>query len=668
MTPSEPAPRILVAEDEAIVAEDIRSQLDGMGYQVVANVSRGDDAVDLSDRLRPDLILMDIHLKGDVDGITAAERIHRQYGLPVVYLTAYADEATVRRVRTTEAYGYILKPFEVRELRTTIEMALYKHGAESRLRASEERFRALVEGSPTAIIVIARDGCIAMMNAEAERLFGYARDAIIGQPVETLLPRDKVPLDELHRIRLGAGFELWGVRSDGSEIPIELACMPIASNEGALRVLSIIDIAERKRLEESSRLSQGRLEKLIDTITGVVWEADPSTFDFTFVSLQAEQLLGVPRQEWVQTAGFWAAHVFPDDLESARRCRVEAAAAAQPVKFEYRMIAADGRLVWVRDTVSVIRTRDDVALICGVMLDISEERRLAQELAEMNQRLVDASRRAGMADVARRVLHSAGNMLNSINVLTNLLRERLDDSKVAGFIKVAQLLEEHRPRIEAFLTADPRGKLIPDYLIELSAHVASEQAEQRREIEELSGGIEQLKAILTRQESDARVMGSPRAVVLARLVEEALRHELVGLRRRGVEVHRAFEPVPEVTVDEPKVLEVLVELIRNVRHAFAACDRADKRLVLSLRQPEPGWVEISVADNGVGIPVEDRVQIFSDRSAIDRRGHGCGLHHSANAARELGGSLVLERSEPAQGTTFTVAIPVTSPAAEAAKG
>ncbi|MHC5034564.1 MAG: response regulator, partial [Planctomycetota bacterium] len=122
--------RIQVVEDESIVALDIKDNLEILGYNVVAVESSGEPAIQKAIETRPDLVLMDIRLKGEMDGIEAAQQIRAHLGTPVIYLTAYADEATLQRAKITEPYGYILKPFEERELHTTIEMALYKHRME----------------------------------------------------------------------------------------------------------------------------------------------------------------------------------------------------------------------------------------------------------------------------------------------------------------------------------------------------------------------------------------------------------------------------------------------------------------------------------------------------------------------------------------------------------
>ncbi len=134
---------ILVVEDESIVAMDIERRLKSLGYQVVGHVLSGEEAVVRTDEERPDLVLMDIHLKGTMDGIEAAQKIRRLYDIPVIYITAYSDEATLERAKVTEPFGYILKPFQEREIHSAIEMAIYKHRSEQELRAAKE---AAVEG------------------------------------------------------------------------------------------------------------------------------------------------------------------------------------------------------------------------------------------------------------------------------------------------------------------------------------------------------------------------------------------------------------------------------------------------------------------------------------------------------------------------------------------
>jgi len=172
---------ILIVEDEAIVAADIAEQLDRLGYAVGGQTARGEDAVVFARDLRPDLVLMDIQLAGQMDGIIAAEAIHRECGVPVIYLTAHSDTATLERAKLTDPFGYILKPFEERDLRTHIEIALYRHQTERALRESEERFRTLAAATFEGI-VITDNAVIVDANEQFAKMHGYELDEVIGKP------------------------------------------------------------------------------------------------------------------------------------------------------------------------------------------------------------------------------------------------------------------------------------------------------------------------------------------------------------------------------------------------------------------------------------------------------------------------------------------------------
>jgi two-component system, response regulator PdtaR len=137
--------KIMLVEDEVIVAADVRHRLEGMGYQVTGIVDKGEDAIEKAGETRPNLVLMDIVLKGEMDGIEAAQKIRELYDIPIIYLTAYSDEKTLERAKITEPFGYVLKPFEDREIQSAIEMAIYKHAMEQKLKESEEKYRKLVE-------------------------------------------------------------------------------------------------------------------------------------------------------------------------------------------------------------------------------------------------------------------------------------------------------------------------------------------------------------------------------------------------------------------------------------------------------------------------------------------------------------------------------------------
>ena len=147
-----PMTKVLVVEDQRIVAKDIQAKLEGLGYEVPAIVSYGEQVQDIAERTRPDLVLMDIKLEGAMDGIEAAVKLRHAMEIPVIYITAYADDDTLKRVKLSEPYGYLLKPFEERDLSITIEIALYKHRMEKKLKENERWFSTMLNSIGDAVI------------------------------------------------------------------------------------------------------------------------------------------------------------------------------------------------------------------------------------------------------------------------------------------------------------------------------------------------------------------------------------------------------------------------------------------------------------------------------------------------------------------------------------
>src|SRR5690606_28071493 len=158
------------------------------------------------------------------------------------------------------------------------------------------------------------------------------------------------------------------------------------------------------------------------------WEADPNSFQFSFVSQQAERLLGYPREQWLEP-GFWQQHIHPDDQLLAHDLRFKGLGSEKSNQFEYRMVAADGRVVWIREISSFMVERGEPQAVRGVLLDITEAKHADEELELLNRRLLESSRHAGMAEVATGVLHNVGNVLNSVNVSSTLICDQVRNSK-----------------------------------------------------------------------------------------------------------------------------------------------------------------------------------------------------------------------------------------------
>ncbi|EPR34219.1 putative PAS/PAC sensor protein [Alkalidesulfovibrio alkalitolerans DSM 16529] len=253
--------RILVVEDEAIVALDIQSRLRNLGYSVARAVSSGEAAIEAARELQPDLILMDIMLEGEVDGITAAGHIRERQQIPIIYLTAYADEQTLQRAKATDPFGYIIKPFEDRELAINIEMALYKHRLDRKLRDNERWLHTTLHSIGDGVVATDAEGRITFLNAEAVKMLGTEDSRAVGRELDAVLHffdeiGGELVLDMAGRaIRSGAQPEVRGdlmlVAQKGERVPVQVSIAPISRGDGGVMgsVLVIRDVSGRRQAE-----------------------------------------------------------------------------------------------------------------------------------------------------------------------------------------------------------------------------------------------------------------------------------------------------------------------------------------------------------------------------------------------------------------------------------
>ncbi len=246
--------RILIVEDEFVVAADLEFQLQSMGYQVVGLASTGNRALELAGREEPDIALMDIKLNGDKDGLETARCLHQTLDIPVIFITAYADSELLERAKRSEPFGYIVKPYSSKELRATIETALYKARKEKELRESENRYRTLAESSPSSVEVV-QNGRFVYINPAGVRMFGFERpDEILGVPMlDVVAPEYRFKAAErLEETEKGRGnppaeFEL--VRRDGTRILVESVSAPTLYQNRPATLIIGHDITNRKRAE-----------------------------------------------------------------------------------------------------------------------------------------------------------------------------------------------------------------------------------------------------------------------------------------------------------------------------------------------------------------------------------------------------------------------------------
>ncbi|MDY0833016.1 MULTISPECIES: DAHL domain-containing protein [unclassified Pseudomonas] len=285
-----------------------------------------------------------------------------------------------------------------------------------------------------------------------------------------------------------------------------------------------------------------------------------------------------------------------------------------------------------------------------------EER--TRELKDAQSELMDSARQAGMAEIATNVLHNVGNVLNSVNISAELVTRKLRTSKALGLGKAMQLINEHRRDLGTFLTEDEKGKLLPDYLNQLVEAIATEQQGLTEELAQLSKSVDHIKDIVSTQQSYAGASTLLEPVHISALMEDALRMNSGALSRHHVTVVKDYHDVPEIMADKHRLLLILVNLISNAKYAMSNLTDRTRKMTLTVMPLDDGTLQISVKDEGEGIPAENMTRIFTHGFTTRKEGHGFGLHSCALAALEMKGRLTAHSDGPGKGALFTLHIPL----------
>jgi two-component system NtrC family sensor kinase len=290
--------------------------------------------------------------------------------------------------------------------------------------------------------------------------------------------------------------------------------------------------------------------------------------------------------------------------------------------------------------------------------EITVRTQAEHDLENAHQKLMDAARRAGMAEIATGVLHNVGNVLNSINVSATLVSDRMRQSKVADLMRAVKLMEQHAPDLGKFITEDPKGKQLPGFLNLLANHLADERADIVNELEQLTSKVGHVKTIVSTQQSYAGVSGVIESVDLSTTLDDAMKLNMASFERHKISVVKDYQEIPKIRMDKQKVLQILVNLIKNAKESLSESEnKTDRKLVISTSLTDDAMLQIRFSDNGLGIRPEDLTRIFTHGFTTKATGHGFGLHSCANAAKEMGGSLVALSKGLGKGASFVLSIP-----------
>ena len=360
-----------------------------------------------------------------------------------------------------------------------------------------------------------------------------------------------------------------------------------------------------------------------------------------------------------------------DELLSLTANDIEAPTSAQAYTQRWQALKAHGALTFE----SHYRTKDgqtypvevsanylsygENEYNCTFARDISARKQAEAERQSLHQQLITASREAGMAEIATGVLHNVGNVLNSVTVAATLAKQKLHQFRFSGIDRIAKMLSEHANDLAAYLSKDEKGRKIPEYLATVSEQLSADRQVIDAELGSVDRGIAHIKEIVSTQQSYAGTRELIEAVSLSEVVDDSLKMNVS--ERHEIDILTEYETLPAALADKHKLIQIIINLVRNAKQSVDE-HGGMKTITVRVMRVDGQWGRIEVEDNGLGIATENLPRIFEHGFTTKQDGRGFGLHHSAIAAKNMGGSLSCRSAGPGQGATFVLDLPLESAA------
>ena len=616
--------------------------------------------------------------------VLLAGRLQTLISQPIVELAGVVQQVAARRDYTLRArktgedeMGGLIDGFnsmlgQIQERGTALEKArveLEKRVEERthQLQASQELYASLVEALPMNVFRKDAQGHFTFCNQRFMAQLSRPPEEIIGKTDFDLFPVElarQYRADDLVIMSSMQTFETVESHTlpSGERTHVQVMKTPLRDSEGEVCGVQGIfwDVTDRKRAEEQLAYERDLLRALLDSSPDDIYFKDAqSRIVKCSRAMAIRHGLADPKELEGKTDFdlFTEAHARPAYEDEQIIMHTGRPIIGQEEKETWR----DGQETWALTTkMPLLNPQGMIIGTFGVTRNITELKRAQAKIETTHKQLLQASRQAGMAEVATGVLHNVGNVLNSVNVSSTLLGDQLRKSRVNALPKLVTLLREHEHDLGAFMAGDPRGRQLPGFIRQLSEHLLQEQQAMLQEVAGLKKNVEHIRDIVAMQQSYAKMAGLAEEVEVADLVEDALRMNAGALLRHDVQVARQFQNVPRIIVEKHKVLQILVNLIRNAKYACDEGRHHDKQLALRIWNGD-GKVHVSVQDNGIGIPAENLTRIFGHGFTTRKEGHGFGLHSAALAAREMGGAVRAASPGPGLGATFTLELPLHPP-------
>lgn len=535
--------------------------------------------------------------------------------------------------------------------------------AEDAAREGEAVYRRLVQNSPMGMLFyeLHDDGGLVLtdVNAAADDLLGIRCAALIGKRLEEAFPPlAATEIPDRYRAAAVDGLP-WTCENfeyEDSRLSGVYELRAFQTSPGKM-VAVFMDVTARVQATHALQVSEERLRTIFDVSTAGIFITDAEG-RMTLVNRRMAELFECEPELLVGREYLSLVHL--DQREEARAHVLWLLSGAVPgvASVERRLVRPDGTEFWGLVSARHLAAQGHFAGgLVGTIADITSQKRAEAALRASESQI---ALQAGRAEVATDVLHNVGNVLNSINVSAALLDEKLRQSEVPVVKRLAEMLDTHRDDMATFLASDARGSKLPAFVHQLADLLAAEHAFMRSELQSLAEAVEHIRFVISTQQVHGRNQGLVECVDPVAVMKQALGMTAASLRRRQVEVVETFEPIEPVPLYRHKILQILVNLLTNARHALDG-HQDQPRMELTVarvttRQGER--LRFRVADNGVGIAAENLERIFRFGFSTRRDGHGYGLHGSANLAREMGGELRAASDGPGRGAVFTLDVPI----------
>lgn len=629
--------RILVVEDENIVALDIERGLKRLGYSVIAVVNNGPEAIEMVGKHHPELVLMDIQIKGGMDGIQTADEIRKRFNVPVVFLTAYADEATLQRAKTAEPYGYLLKPFEETELHTAIEVVLQKHKAfeakqassQADLFLSEERFKLFVNSvKEYAIFMLDTAGNVVSWNPGAERIKGYKVDEVIGRNFRIFYTQeDQIshkPEAELEIAEREGKFEeeYWRVKKDGSKFWAHIMITSLRTNDGKLRGFGKVtrDLTESKKIQEALLETTARKTAIFEASLDCIISMDPEGKIIEF-NKAAELTFGHRREDVIGRE--MAEVIIPPRMREAHRNGLKKylSSGVGPVlnkRLELSAIRSDGSEFPVELTIVELKLPNQT-IFTGFLRDITDRKRTEDELKRSKEsaEIANNAKTYFLANMSHEIRTPLGAILGFSELMQS------PDQTPSDIVNWGQKIKNNGEHLLK----------VVDEILDISK-VEAGRLEVEFEDIDTQGTIFGVVNLFSQQVHDKNIK---------------------------LDVHLKT-PIPKtIKTDPTRIKQVLLNIIGNAIKFSPSESQIDIEISL-MKDTTPPQIVFTVKDQGPGLAPEQVGRLFQPfvqaDSSYTRKfgGTGLGLALAKRLAKNLGGDVTLKHTQPGKGSTFQISI------------